>query len=438
MSDAPDPKKTIVQRADAAATTSSPHRRRTHRVLVVLLVVLGSVLTPVTILTLFVHTEISDTNRYVQNVSPLSSNPAIQSYVADDISKRLFAAVDVTAYVRDALPARADRLAAPMSTALQSFVREATLRVLQSPQFQKLWAEANRVAHTQLNKVLTGKNGAVVASPNGVVTLDLSKVVTQVQQRLQASGIDLFSRIPIARIGGQIPIFQSKDLYKVRKAVGVLDKLAFVLPFVVFGSFGAAIFLSTNRRRGFLASAIGFSLGALSLAFFLTVGRGIYLDAATSNDLPHDAAAAVYDTLVRSLQTSVRAAVLLSVVVLVAVFFAGPSRLATGFRGRTRMLATSLGAQAQDAGWTWLSARPFVLRHKAKLRLACAAIAFVVLFRWKHPTPAVIFWTAVVTLTSLAIIEFFGREAPAEGVSRDPEVRLDENERSSTTARLSG
>ena len=55
------------------------------------------------------------------------------------------------------------------------------------------------------------------------------------------------------------------------------------------------------------------------------VGRRVYLDAATNAKFPYDAAAAVYDTLVRFLHTTVRAALAFSTVVIVAVFFAGPS-----------------------------------------------------------------------------------------------------------------
>jgi len=66
-------------------------------------------------------------------VKPLSSNPAVQAYVADQITKELFARLDATTYVKDALPAQAQALAAPLTTALQSFVREATVRVMQRP-----------------------------------------------------------------------------------------------------------------------------------------------------------------------------------------------------------------------------------------------------------------------------------------------------------------
>jgi hypothetical protein len=390
-----------------------PGGRRSHRFWVAVLLVLGMVLTPISILALFVKNEITNTDRYVQTVKPLSSDPAIQAYVADDVSKELFARVDIPRYVREALPNRARPLAGPLTSALQGFVHEAVLRIIQTAQFQQLWVDANRVAHTQVVNVLTGKeSGAVTATSNGAVTVDLSSVTKLVTERLQSTGIDLFSKIPIGGVGGKITVFQSQDLYKARNALGILDTLAFVLPFVVFGSFGGAIYLSRNRRRGFVEAAFAFTAGALLLAAVLAVGRGLYLDAATGKQLPYDAASAIYDTLVRFLLTSVRAVLSFSLIVLIAVFFAGPSRFAVWFRTQVGRTAVWLGGEADRAGWTWLSANAFVARYKSAFRIATAALAFLVLFRWKHPTPSSIFWVAAAVLAVLALIEFFGR-APA-------------------------
>ena len=259
--------------------------------------------------------------------------------------------------------------------------------------------------------MLTGNDsGTVTATSNGAVTVDLSSVTKLVTQRLQSTGIDLFSKIPVAGVGGKITVFQSKDLYKARNALGVLDRLAFVLPFVVFGSFGGAIFLSRNRRRGFVEAAIAFTAGALILATVLALGRGLYLDAATGKNLPYDAASALYDTLVRFLHTSVRAVLSFSIIVLIAVFLAGPSRFAVWFRDQVRQTADWLGSESDRAGWSWLSPNAFVARYKSAFRIGVAVLAFLLLFRWKHPTPSIIFWVAVATLAVLALIEFFGRE----------------------------
>jgi hypothetical protein len=402
-----------VQKTAPQAATP-PRGRHPHRFWIALLLILGFLLTPLSFLAIFLKAEITDTGRYVQTVKPLSSNPAVQAYVADTVSQQLFAQVDVARYVREALPPRAEVLVGPLTSALQSFVRDVTQRILDTRQFQTLWVNANREAHTQLVNVVTGKkSGTVTATANGAVTVDLSRVAAQVKQQLEASGLSLFSKIPVDRVGGKITVFQSKDLYKVRQAVKVLDALAFVLPIVGVACFGGAIYLSSSRRRGFVEAAIAFTLGALTLALLLNVGRGVYLNAVTDQNVPYDAAAAVYDTIVAYLHTEVRAALTFSLIVLIAVFFAGPSRFAVWFRARVRDGANWLGAESDRVGWGWLSPQTFVVRHKARLHIAVAVVAFVVVFRWNHPTPVVILGLAALALLALAVIEFFGREAPA-------------------------
>ncbi|HEY3834849.1 MAG TPA: hypothetical protein VGO03_21350 [Acidimicrobiia bacterium] len=392
-----------------------PGTRRGHRVLAAIFIVLGTILTPLMAVALFVHTQLTDTDRYVQTVAPLSSNAAIQSFVANDISDRLISKIDEKRYIASLLPSRAQPLVAPMRSAFEGFVHSTALKIVQSDQFQKIWKQMNRTAHTQLQYVLTGKQSGVVKVTNGTVSIDTTALVNVVVERLKAAGIDVFSKTPIAFAATQIPMVQSDDLQKINGAMNVLDKLAFLLPFLVLVCFGGAILLSRDRRRGFLWSAIGFGAGALSLGLGLTIGRHFYLGAISSQNIPHEAAAAIYDTLVRFLRTAVRAALLLAVIVVVAVVFAGPSRVGTGFRNRVHAAVNWLGARNDAAGWSWLGPIGAIARHKGAWRAVIAVALFVVLFRWPHATPAVVFWIGVLAVLLLAVVEYFGREPSAAG-----------------------
>ncbi|HEY7133712.1 MAG TPA: hypothetical protein VIB48_01475 [Acidimicrobiia bacterium] len=396
--------------------------RRGHRWLVALLLVLGFILTPITIVVLFAHTELTDTGRYVSTIKPLASDPAVQAYAADQITTNLFDQVDVNAYVKDALPDRAQALAGPLTSALRSFTHEAALRLLESKEFQTLWVEANRAAHSQINDILSGRKGggAISANTNGAITLDLSKLAQRVKQRLEDTGIGVFSKIPADKVSGKITIFQARNLYKARRGLQALNRLAFVLPFLVFACFGGAIFLSRNRRRGFIKAAVVFTLGAALLAVVLAITRGLYLDSAVNNGIPHDAAASVYDNLIRLLQTSMRSILAFSIVVVVVAVLAGPSRLAVWFRAEMRAAASWLGRQSDAAGWSALGPSGFVVAHKAGMRIAVAVIGFAVLFLWNRPTPMVVVWLGVLALLALALIEFFGRERSAPAVGTAP------------------
>ncbi len=396
---------------EPAVPAAAPARpRRRHRVLVPLLLVIGALLTPITITTLYVKAEITDTGRYVQTVKPLASDPAVQAYIADTITNQLFAQVDVQAYVKDVLPSRAQPLAGPISGALRNFTYDAVLRVVQSDQFQKIWVDANRAAHNLLVKVLTGEGSAVVSTNNGSVTIDLSALAEKVKTQLESTGISAFSKIPTDRIAGKITIFQSKDLYRARHAVGLMDRMAIVLPLLVVLCFGGAIFLSRNRRRGFVWAAVAFTLGGVLLAVTLSIGRTVYLDAAVKGGIERDAAAAIFDNLIRLMHTSLRAVLAFSIVVVIAAVASGPSRPATWFRRTIRSGVNWLGGESDRAGWRVFHANAFVRRQQRAFRIAIAAIGFAVLFAWDRPTSRVIFVIALVVLLALGVVEFYARE----------------------------
>ena len=75
---------------------------------------------------------------------------AIQDAVAARVEKALFAAVDVEAEVRNVLPDRAQLLAAPISSGIQTLVSDVIDRLVRSDRFARLWDEANRLAAQQV------------------------------------------------------------------------------------------------------------------------------------------------------------------------------------------------------------------------------------------------------------------------------------------------
>lgn len=391
--------------------------RRAHNFWANVVFVVATILVPVAVIATFVKSQVTDTGRYVDTVAPLASDPAIQSYVADRVTTRLFQQVDIEQYVSDALPPKAQRLTGPIASGLESFTREATARILESDQFQKVWTEGNRVAHAQMVKLLTGKGGNVTVARGGAVEVDLSGVVDQVKQRMSDRGVDLFEKIPTEKLGGEITVFRSEGLYRARRAVGVLETLAIVLPILTVALFALAIWLSASRRRGFVKAAIGLTLGVAFLAVALTVGRNLYLNTAVDGGIPETAAAAVWDTLLRFLRTSIRDLLLVGIVIVLAVFFAGPSRLSVAFRRGVDGAVDWVGGEADRAGWRVLGANDVVRRYRPALRIVVVVLAVVVLVVWSYPTPKVILVAVILALLGLVLVELFGRPGgggPAE------------------------
>ncbi len=107
---------------DTTETQSRAHRLpRWRRALVAILVVLSVVLLPIAGLTVWVRNLVLDTDKYVETVAPLASNKDVTDTIANRITTRLFTEVNVEQQAKDALPERAQFLASPIATGVETF-----------------------------------------------------------------------------------------------------------------------------------------------------------------------------------------------------------------------------------------------------------------------------------------------------------------------------
>ena len=71
------------------------------------LIVISCVLVPLSVLAVWVRGQVLNTDRYVANITPLASNPAVIDTAATSLTNELFNNVDVKQIAEDALPPRA-------------------------------------------------------------------------------------------------------------------------------------------------------------------------------------------------------------------------------------------------------------------------------------------------------------------------------------------
>ena len=88
-----------VTPAPAAADGATPGHHHTRLIISIALLVVTLVATPLFIVSIWVHTAITDTDRYVKTVAPLADDPAVQEYVASQLSDAFNENVDVKAIV---------------------------------------------------------------------------------------------------------------------------------------------------------------------------------------------------------------------------------------------------------------------------------------------------------------------------------------------------
>jgi hypothetical protein len=185
----------------------------------VLLIVLGCVLAPLAGVAVWARNQVTNTDRYVATVAPLASDPAIQNAVADKITAQVFTYIDVKGLTTQALDALTSQglaprlgdqlraLAVPIDNGVESFTRTQVGKVVQSQAFADAWVQANRAAHEELVKALTGEGGGAITVENDTVTLNMAAFVQVVKERLTASGFALAARIP--QVNASFVLFQS-------------------------------------------------------------------------------------------------------------------------------------------------------------------------------------------------------------------------------------
>ncbi len=392
---------------------SAPHQARWKQIVGVLLIATSCVLAPLAVTAIWVRNEVLDTDRYVETVAPLASDPAIIDAAAANITATLFQHVNVEKEARDALPKRAKFLAGPLSVGIRGFTEQAATRILESDIFDNLWKEANRVAHNQVEAALTG-GGKILSTKNGRVTLDLSAVVGEVRKLLDDRGITIFDSIPINQLALKFELFDAAQLGDAQQGVKLLNTLAWSLPFVVFGLLGIGVWLSARRRRAVIWWGIGTAIAMSVLGVGIMLGRTAYLHTVVSSSLPYDAAAATFDTLSRFLRQGLRFVLVLGLVVALAAWATGPSKFAVRLRTTFTRVFGGLGDQAEARGWDFGRFGIWVSRYRAPLRIAGVLVTLLFLVFAYRPSATRLLILTFVLLLYFAAVEFVARAARDE------------------------
>src|SRR5215471_4938118 len=102
-------------RAEAAGSQDRPangarrHRFSWRTPVAALLIVIGCVLAPVSVIAVWTANQVSDTNRYVANIGPLIHERAVQNALTDKIATAITGKLNVKGYTDQAAAALDDR-----------------------------------------------------------------------------------------------------------------------------------------------------------------------------------------------------------------------------------------------------------------------------------------------------------------------------------------
>jgi len=411
-------------------------RGRWRTPVVVVAIVLGCILAPVSVLGVWAANQVSNTDRYVANMTPLISEPPIQQALSAKITAEVTKQLDVRGLDASAaaelasahlprLAALLQNFAGPITNGINSFIGTTVSRIVASPAMARVWVNANRVAHQGLVRVLSGQGGGSLTVVNGEVVLSLGPFISQVKTQLVAQGFSLANKIP--SVNATFPLFAAPNLEKAQAGYRLITTLKWVLPFLSLALLAAGVWIAKSRRRGLLAAALGLSASMLVLAVGLLIARSIYLNSVPSSVLPGDAAAALYDTLVRFIRDGLRVLLVIGLVIAAGVFVTGPSRAAVATRRGVTSGIDWLRARGERAGVRTGPVGAWTATHKGLLRVSVIAILALVFVFWGQPSVALVIWLVVLLLLAFGVIELLGGRtppaAPQPAVPQQPSPR---------------
>src|SRR4051794_19656889 len=334
------------------------HRRGVARVLVVI----AALLAFVALHAIWLDRQLLNTDNWTTSSSKLLDDPAIRAQTAGYLTDQLFSNVDVQAEIASVLPPRAQALAGPAANLLRERAEVRANKLLQRPQVQQLWENANRKAHELLLRVLKNE-GNLVSTQGGVVTLDLRALLEQLDAQTGLGG-RVAARLPAD--AAQVTILQSDQLETAQDAAKILDGLPIVLVALSLLLFFAALLVSPGWRRGAVrAYGIGLVLAGIGALAVIAIAGDAVVDSLASTAAMEPAVRGVWDVYDTLLQQAAAACIFYGVVLIGGAWLAGRTTWAVSVR---RFLAPYL--------------------RETALAYAAFAVLLLVVIAWWAPTPA--------------------------------------------------
>jgi uncharacterized membrane protein SirB2 len=393
------------------------------------LIVVGCLLAPLSVFAVWTANQVSNTDRYVANVAPLIHEPSIQRALTDDITRQITVRLNVKGLATQAAGALTQRgltrvgsllnnFSGQLASSVNGFIHTQVAKIIASPQVANLWVQVNQRVHAQLVKALSGQSNGAVTISNNQVVLNLGPFIDLVKQRLAARGLTIVNNIP--HINPTLALFSAKYLVKAQQGYRLLNDLKWALPILTLVLLGLGVYVARSHRRALIGAGLGLAASMVILGLGLTIFRGVYLNSVPPRVLPADAAAVLYDTLIRFIRDGLRIVLVVGLIVAVAAFFSGPSVTAVRTRGAFKSGFDWLRRSGEHAGVSTGPVGRWTYTHRRALRIAAVAIAALIFVFWGQPTWVTAVVIAIVLLIVLGLIELIGRPPAQPQVAAQP------------------
>ena len=415
--------------SDATSVATRKKRGWGWTLLATVLVVIASLLAPVSVVSTWAQRELTDTDYFVSTFAPLAKKPAVQNLVITQSVSAIESNVDIEGITSDVfsgidglgLPPRAssalNALQAPLVAGIKGLITSTVTKFVQSDAFADIWKQALTTTHTQLLATLHGdKNAAVTIGPGGQIGLQLAPIIEAVKKQLVHQGLTFASSIPV--ISKTIVIAQSNSislyigLYNLVVAIGIW------LPWVVLVLLAAGVLVARRRGIALIWASFALGLSMVLVSVGIAVGKTIFL-ISVSDVMSSDAAGTIYSGILQFVQSIAVAVAVLAFTVFVIAVLSGPFRWAVALRSYATAGFAAARRGAERHGVTTGRVGDWIYRQRVLLRVIVGLIAAAIVVFGRPLTPPLIVWTAVVAVLIVAALELVARP-PAEENTTPP------------------
>jgi hypothetical protein len=250
------------------AGTVPARRVRRHRVLVAGLCVLASIIGFAASFAVWVNRQALDAGNWTTVSGEVLASPPVQKALGAYLVDQLFTSVDVARGLEAGLPKQAQGLARPAAAGLRALADREVPRLLATTQVREAWRRANHAAIEELLRIIDG-GGRMVATHNGVVTLNVHELIvalaSRVALRSQIEAIQAKAAgaagaaakaaaeqklgVTLSADTGRLVVMRSTQLRTAQNIVSGIRGLAILLPLMSVALFALAVWLAEGWRR---------------------------------------------------------------------------------------------------------------------------------------------------------------------------------------------
>jgi len=330
----------------------APRARRTRGITAWVLVVLASLLIPVSVISVWAIRTVTNTDQYVATMAPLARNQVIVDHLAQRATDELFSTHIVQNKVTAALPPKAKPIVAPIVSEVHNYVYGLALKVFESPKFGQLWDFLNRHTHDAVVDVLTGKQSKLTQKleKGGGIVVNVTPALNNLINEANAKGVTLFNPLKAVLAKGNslgVTVVSKSQVSQFTALFNVIVTLKWAIPVIALVLAALGIIIAVDHRKTLLRMAIGVALVTMLLLAGLSLGRVTFINQA-GHTFNRQVAASVWDTVLRFLKSDLRWMLLFSVLVALGSWLAGPARYAVWIRSTCAKGGRWVAAQAHE------------------------------------------------------------------------------------------